>query len=61
METQMRIEPVGGARVLDPDTNRPLPQEGATVSRSQYWLRRIRAGEVQFAKKKRAPSARREE
>ena len=60
MET-MHVEPIGGARVLDPATNRPLPQEGASVSRSQYWLRRIRTGEVQVMKKKRAERSRREE
>ena len=57
----MHLGPVGDARVLDPATNRPLPQEGATVTRSQYWLRRIRSGEVQVVKKKRAERARREE
>lgn len=33
-------------RVRDPDTGRHLPAEGAHVPRSQYWLRRLAAGDA---------------
>ena len=49
-----RVEPVAGARVLDPATRKPLPAEGATVPMKQYWLRRLLKGDVQLVKKRAA-------
>ena len=60
MET-VHVVPAEGARVLDPVTRKPLPAEGAMVPKNQYWLRRLRTGEVQLAKKRTASRGRREE
>lgn len=35
------ILPDAPLRVFDPDRLQPLPQEGAEVPRSSYWLRRL--------------------
>jgi hypothetical protein len=43
----MRIRPAfPGAVIRDPQTKRPLPEEGADVAESSYWLRRLRSGDV---------------
>lgn len=43
----MRVKPAKpGAIVRDPDSKRPLPPEGARVSDTTYWRRRLRAGDV---------------
>ena len=34
-------------RVLDPQTKRPLADEGQTVTRSTYWTRRLLCGDVE--------------
>lgn len=33
-------------RVLDPDTGLPLPEAGAEVPATPYWLRRLADGDV---------------
>lgn len=33
-------------RVLDPDTGLPLPEVGADVPATPYWLRRLAEGDV---------------
>lgn len=33
-------------RVLDPDTGLPLPEVGAEVPATPYWLRRLAEGDV---------------
>ena len=48
----LHVQPVSGARVLDPRTRTPLPPEGARVPKNQYWLRRLRTGEVQTVTKR---------
>jgi hypothetical protein len=40
------VKPAEGLKVRDPDTRRHLPEEGAAVPRSTYWLRRLRDGDV---------------
>jgi hypothetical protein len=43
----MRIKPATpGAVIRDPDTRRPLPDDGADVQASSFWMRRLRDGEV---------------
>ena len=41
----MRIRPVGGARVRDPETG-ALLTEPRDVACSTYWMRRLRDGDV---------------
>ncbi len=45
MKTSFLI-PKTGVLVIDPDTNTPLPPEGAEVRLSTYWQRRIADGDV---------------
>lgn len=46
-DTRIHIRPArAGESVLDPTTNKPLPDKGKEVVRSAYWLRRINAGDV---------------
>ena len=40
------VRPRTGLIVRDPVTREPLPADGADVSRSPYWLRRLRAGDI---------------
>lgn len=35
-----------GTIIRDPRSKRPLPDSGARVSESVFWLRRLRAGDV---------------
>ncbi len=37
-------------RVIDPMTNRPLPDAGHSVVQSTYWVRRLRCGDVEVVK-----------
>lgn len=43
---KIKVTPANGARVLDPATKQPIPADGKTVTRSSYWLRRQKDGEV---------------
>lgn len=40
------VTPLNGLAVVDPDTNRPLPAEGAEVVWSTYWQRRLNDGDI---------------
>jgi Protein of unknown function (DUF2635) len=42
----MRIKPKPGLIVRDPVTYRPLAVEGEDKPRDQYWMRRLRDGDV---------------
>lgn len=46
MNEKIFLIPAPGVRVLDPDTLQPLPEEGASVSNSIHWQRRLREGDV---------------
>lgn len=46
MPDTIHVYPVEGRLVLDPATKKPMPQEGLTVPRTTFWLRRIRTGDV---------------
>ena len=47
----MFVKPVDGVRVRDPGHNFAyVPEQGANVPRSNYWLRRIAEGSVAEAK-----------
>ncbi len=43
----MRVKPANpGAVIRDPQTKRRLPDEGASVPDTNFWHRRVRAGDV---------------
>lgn len=42
----MKIKPKEGYVVRDPQSHRPLKAEGEDKPRTQYWLRRLRDGDV---------------
>lgn len=43
----MRVRPAPGLKVRDPEHGgRHLPEVGADVPETAYWLRRLRAGDV---------------
>lgn len=42
----MKLKPKEGYIVRDPQSHRPLKAEGEDKPRSQYWLRRLRDGDV---------------
>lgn len=42
----MRVRPAEGRMVPDPDRGDVLPSEGRTVPKSQWWMRRLRDGDV---------------
>ena len=43
----MKVKPVNSAAMIrDPITKRALPTEGGDVPESNFWIRRLRAGEV---------------
>ena len=35
-------------RVLDPMTNRPLPEKGQSVVQTSYWIKRLQCGDVEI-------------
>lgn len=41
MSDRRFLVPASGLRVIDPMTERPLPEGGAWVTESSYWIRRI--------------------
>lgn len=43
----MFVKPAAGRVVRDPETYTPLPEAGREVPRSQYWMRRLRDGDVE--------------
>ena len=42
---QIFVKPAPGLVVLDPN-GRPVPEDGIEVSRTSFWLRRLRDGDV---------------
>lgn len=42
----MFVKPAAGLKVRDPDSLLHLPPEGAEVPESQFWFRRLAAGDV---------------
>ena len=44
---QMFVKPAPGRVVRDPSTGLPLPEGGAVVEKTQFWLRRLRDGDVE--------------
>jgi hypothetical protein len=40
------VRPAPGIRIADPQTGDYLPERGATVPRSGFWLRRLEDGDV---------------
>lgn len=45
---KLKIKPRANFKVFDPDTRDYLPQEGALVNRSGYWMSRKDEGSVEF-------------
>jgi len=46
MSQVLFVKPGKGLKVVDPVTGEALPDLGAEVSHSPYWLRRLRDGDV---------------
>lgn len=44
------IKPAPGLRIADPKTGVYLPESGAVMPRSAFWLRRLKDGDVIEAK-----------
>lgn len=44
--TTLKIKPVKGFTVLDPESRKPLAGAGEEKPRSEYWLRRLAEGVV---------------
>lgn len=44
----MKVQPIGGRLVPDPDNGGLLPKEGRVVIPSAYWYRRIAEGAVRW-------------
>lgn len=44
--TTMKVRPAEGRMVPDPDRGDVLPKEGRTVPKNQWWMRRLRDGDV---------------
>ena len=42
------VKPAPGRMVRDPATGRPLPERGAVVEKTQFWLRRVKDGDVEM-------------
>lgn len=43
----MHVKPVKGRSVPDPARGDLLPESGRNVDESQYWLRRLAAGDIE--------------
>lgn len=54
MDDTFFIKPVGDIHLVDPETNLPLPVEGALVVRNVFWLRRVQDGSVAVAEQPKA-------
>lgn len=51
MEGLLHVRPIEGLRVRDPATLQHLPEDGAQVPRTPYWLRRLRMGDVELVER----------
>lgn len=47
MTEKLFVKPAAGRLVRDPVTLQALSDDGAEVTRSSYWLRRLRDGDVE--------------
>ena len=45
---RIHVRPKAGLQIFDPMTRRPIPEDGAVVARTPYWLRRLRDGDVEL-------------
>ena len=50
------IRPATGLTLRDPETQEPLPAEGAFMPRSAFWLRRLKSGDVALVVGQPAPA-----
>lgn len=50
MRERVMMYPRPGVRVKDPITLKPLAEEGEMKAKNQYWLRRIKDGDVLLGK-----------
>jgi hypothetical protein len=48
---KIRVYPVEGRRCKDPSTMKLLPENGLSVTRSKYWIRRLKDGDCTLEKK----------
>jgi len=47
----MKIKPTKkGLIVINPETNKPLPEDGETVTANSYWGRRVTDGDAVIVK-----------
>jgi hypothetical protein len=54
------VKPKPGKILRDPRNNLPLPESGKDVPSNSFWIRRLNAGDVELANKKKADKAERE-
>lgn len=50
------VKPAAGRRVVNPATMTPLPGEGAAVEWGTFWIRRLRAGDIEVAEEAARPA-----
>ena len=43
---KIKVKPKEGLKIVMPEVNRDLPQDGAVVESSTYWQRRLAEGDV---------------
>ena len=43
----MFVKPAPGRAVRDPETGLSIPEGGVRVEKTQYWLRRLKDGDVE--------------
>lgn len=55
MNEQIYLIPKTGLRVVNPETGRALPAEGAFVNPGSYWIRRVNDGDVSEGRPPRQP------
>lgn len=44
----MFVKPAKGVEIRDPETQQYLPPEGSAVPRTPFWIRRVKAKDVQI-------------
>ena len=57
----MFVKPNAGLDVPDPERGDLLPESGRSVDRNQYWLRRIKDGDVILSTKPKKPKSKQNE
>lgn len=48
------LKPANSGTVIDPETDLPLPSEGASVPKTAYWMGHVMRGDVTIIEKKAA-------